>query len=709
MAFLVSADGTPQPADLGILNLMARLNLDAEDAEDAIVVSVSGTIFRTTEAVLTKVRGSFLDLQLRHREDMSKPEGADIAINRDSTLFAHVLAFMRAYPDGHGMLEPSLVDADTLGALHAEAGFYLLPPLSRLIESRLALLAYQPNLALCDLVNREMEDVLRDLIRSDRNAPAIEPLHVGLVDIFASDSPLIQSPGAHPVLLAEPRPAYPYLLDDLNPPPSRDQRVGPGAPAAAVVDPVTEHLLYEGGIGREMVEAETAARAASLIVHTSDIFASRFEQFYPGVVGCLNAAVRESGVPTSGPSLCGWFIAGGSALRALQHEAVSDRLFRRGDVDVFVYARGQDAAENATKLAEAVCEQLVPQAGPPSQGWRRYRQNTIHRTLFTLNIKLNQRTNPPVQIVLRVYHSPAEVLLGFDVDCCCIGYDGTRVWALPRALDALRFGHTVVNPLHAWPRQPSYELRLAKYAARGWAVAVPGLKIKRIGLQGLNRIVSGRLTTLRGVARILHIHLALALPENNPWYHGAGGGPPAGYRGGTRPHDWEAALRRTFGFHTVSVDGIPQTTLPVDEDRTRHLIEDPYGWINAYLGNEGPPASRWGRPRGDDIALKMVSGDCFDDIYDAGRDDLHIPRVMAWAVEPRSREYMNMELPPAELHELYFASLERRVTDQRADYSEEGLREMGAPVGLGGEDDDSGDSEDDYAFRAESASDGAEG
>ena len=320
---------TPQPADLGILNLMARLNLDAEDAEDALVVSVSGTIFRTTEAVLTKVRGSFLDLQLRHREDMSKPEGADIAINRDSTLFAHVLAFMRAYPDGHGMLEPSLVDADTLGALHAEAGFYLLPPLSRLIESRLALLAYQPNLALCDLVNREMEDVLRDLIRSDRNAPAIEPLHVGLVDIFASDSPLIQSPGAHPVLLAEPRPAYPYLLDDLNPPPSRDQRVGPGAPAAAAVDPVTEHLFYEGGIGREMVEAETAARAASLIVHTSDIFASRFEQFYPGVVGCLNAAVRESGVPTSGPSLCGWFIAGGSALRALQNETVLSALPQR--------------------------------------------------------------------------------------------------------------------------------------------------------------------------------------------------------------------------------------------------------------------------------------------------------------------------------------------------------------------------------------------
>ena len=39
-----------------------------------------------------------------------------------------------------------------------------------------------------------------------------------------------------------------------------------------------------------------------------------------------------------------------------------------------------------------------------------------------------------VQIILRVYHSPSEVLCGFDVDPCCVGYDGTTVWALPRAL-----------------------------------------------------------------------------------------------------------------------------------------------------------------------------------------------------------------------------------------------------------------------------------
>jgi hypothetical protein len=32
-----------------------------------------------------------------------------------------------------------------------------------------------------------------------------------------------------------------------------------------------------------------------------------------------------------------------------------------------------------------------------------------------------------VQIILRLYTSPAEVLLCFDVDCCCIGYDGRNV------------------------------------------------------------------------------------------------------------------------------------------------------------------------------------------------------------------------------------------------------------------------------------------
>ena len=39
-----------------------------------------------------------------------------------------------------------------------------------------------------------------------------------------------------------------------------------------------------------------------------------------------------------------------------------------------------------------------------------------------------------------------------------------------------------------------------------------------------------------------------------------------------------------------------------------------------------------------------------------------------------------MELPPAELAELYFASLERSVEDEREDYGEGFMRQLGARV-----------------------------
>lgn len=32
-----------------------------------------------------------------------------------------------------------------------------------------------------------------------------------------------------------------------------------------------------------------------------------------------------------------------------------------------------------------------------------------------------------IQIILRQYKSPAEILMGFDVDCCSVGYDGKNV------------------------------------------------------------------------------------------------------------------------------------------------------------------------------------------------------------------------------------------------------------------------------------------
>jgi hypothetical protein len=43
-----------------------------------------------------------------------------------------------------------------------------------------------------------------------------------------------------------------------------------------------------------------------------------------------------------------------------------------------------------------------------------------------------------IQIILRLYKSPAEVLLGFDIDCCCFAFDGKNVWTLPRGKNEIK-------------------------------------------------------------------------------------------------------------------------------------------------------------------------------------------------------------------------------------------------------------------------------
>ena len=82
-----------------------------------------------------------------------------------------------------------------------------------------------------------------------------------------------------------------------------------------------------------------------------------------------------------------------------------------------------------------------------------------------------------IQIVLRLYSSPAEILAGFDVDAPCCAYDGNRVWANPRAIISMMRQSNMVDVTR---RSPSYEVRLAKYSSRGFEIYVPELKRSKI-------------------------------------------------------------------------------------------------------------------------------------------------------------------------------------------------------------------------------------
>ena len=75
--------------------------------------------------------------------------------------------------------------------------------------------------------------------------------------------------------------------------------------------------------------------------------------------------------------------------------------------------------------------------------------------------------------------STLRLLTGFDVDSCCFAYDldDQRVYSTPRGMRALTYG---VNVADTQFHSQSYCQRLEKYAARGFAVGVPGLLPERI-------------------------------------------------------------------------------------------------------------------------------------------------------------------------------------------------------------------------------------
>jgi hypothetical protein len=117
---------------------------------------------------------------------------------------------------------------------------------------------------------------------------------------------------------------------------------------------------------------------------------------------------------------------------------------------------------------------------------------SLQPTCEHLFFQLAQYPYRSVQIVLRLYRSPAEALAGFDVDAPCCAYDGMlsrimrnlsyaydlsplgeHVWANPRAITAMIRQSNTVDVSR---RSPSYEIRLQKYAKRGFEVYVPNLR-----------------------------------------------------------------------------------------------------------------------------------------------------------------------------------------------------------------------------------------
>jgi len=154
------------------------------------------------------------------------------------------------------------------------------------------------------------------------------------------------------------------------------------------------------------------------------------------------------------------------------------------DIDLFVH--GCDQAMAVTIAAEL------------NDGIRaRYADAKCYRTGNA--VTWTALAMPTIQLVARLYATPDEMLVGFDVAAasvlvCMNGVRAVEVWATPSFFAAVASGAVWVDPER---QSETYAMRLIKYYARGWEVLVFGYDARR---HCLNNLVNGK-----GLAKLFAI------------------------------------------------------------------------------------------------------------------------------------------------------------------------------------------------------------
>jgi len=96
-----------------------------------------------------------------------------------------------------------------------------------------------------------------------------------------------------------------------------------------------------------------------------------------------------------------------------------------------------------------------------------------------------------IQFILRVYNSITQILTGFDIDACCVAYDGNHFYGTPRFIRCKETNSIIADPDR---QSKSYAFRLYKYMSRDYMIKFPGFipsktKLRYDGV-GLSKILS---------------------------------------------------------------------------------------------------------------------------------------------------------------------------------------------------------------------------
>ncbi|KAJ6544013.1 hypothetical protein B0H19DRAFT_1212418 [Mycena capillaripes] len=301
-----------------------------------------------------------------------------------------------------------------------------------------------PGVSLDDVLKPalQIEAELRDLFAADKPHERLADLHAGLVDVFDA-----------PDAIRATRPRIVKDDHDLS---------------AHYIMPLTE--------GNRRLEGPC------MLDELSD-FKTNWDVFTEGSLSLLH---NWNNVVAAGGAILACLTplpegAKGSRRNMRKHYHASAN--PSSDVDLFLWGLSLEETEAKIKQIYEAVREAVP--------W----DVTCVRTKNTVSIH-SQYPYRSVQIILRQYRSPAEVLAGFDIDAGCCLYDGSRVYASPRAIVAMM---RQANTIDETRRSSSYEIRLSKYAARGYEVYYPSLRRDDVD----PTIYERSLTRIEGLARLL--------------------------------------------------------------------------------------------------------------------------------------------------------------------------------------------------------------
>ncbi|EPS41484.1 hypothetical protein H072_4612 [Dactylellina haptotyla CBS 200.50] len=235
------------------------------------------------------------------------------------------------------------------------------------------------------------------------------------------------------------------------------------------------------------------------------------------------------------------------SLRDWYHEKIAPS----SDVDLFIYGtKDEDVAIKRMESIEATIRDNLL--------W----ETTSIRTKNTITI-VSQYPNRHIQIVLRLYSSISEILTGFDVSCACVAYDGSQVYANPRAIASWMLQ---CNDVDLTRRSPSYEFRLSKYRRRGFEVYYPGLTREKIDPTIYERSIN----RLKGLAKLLVLERLPDAEERETYLEDR-----RSERG--RPAKTFHRSKKTLNGDLKAEAEIPEWEISEEEQSSYHTISIPYG------------------------------------------------------------------------------------------------------------------------------------